>query len=103
MLGADDFADSAYVFLVPDEGYAGISLLHDGLYTGLLQPFLRLEVPFIPHITIGTLKDRAATKALCDELNREGVLVEGTVRTLTVGALEEEKIKNLSAHVLGEA
>jgi 2'-5' RNA ligase len=103
MLGADDFDDTAYVFLVPDEGYAGISLLHDRLYTGLLQPFLKLEVQFVPHITIGTLKNRSAAKALCDELNRTGVHIEGTLRALTIGALEDGKLKNLSSHSLGEA
>ncbi|MFY7864788.1 2'-5' RNA ligase family protein [Roseateles sp.] len=103
MLGADDFDDTAYVFLVPDEGYSGISLLHDRLYTGLLQPFLKLDVPFVPHITIGTLKDRSAAKALCDELNRTGVHIEGTLRALTIGALEDGKLKNLSSHALGKA
>ena len=103
MLGADDFDDTAYVFLVPDEGYSGISLLHDRLYSGLLQPFLKLEVPFVPHITIGTLKDRSAAKVLCDQLNRTGVHIEGTLRTLTIGALEDGKLKNLSSHALGEA
>jgi 2'-5' RNA ligase len=102
MLGTDDFDDTAYVFLVPDEGYSGISLLHDRLYTGALQPFLRLDVPFIPHITIGTMKDRAAAKALCDELNRKSVYIEGSLRALTVGALEDGKLKNLSSHGLGE-
>jgi hypothetical protein len=58
--------------------------------------------PFIPHITIGTLRDRAATKALCDELNREGVRVEGALRALTIGALEDGKLKNLSSHKLSE-
>lgn len=102
MLGADDFDDSAYVFLVPDEGYSGISLLHDRLYTGPLQPLLRLDIPFIPHITLGTLKDRAATKALCDELNRDGIRIEGTIRALTIGALEDGKLKNTSTHMLCE-
>ncbi|HEV3239333.1 MAG TPA: 2'-5' RNA ligase family protein [Casimicrobiaceae bacterium] len=102
MLGKDDFDDSAYVFLVPDEGYSAISLLHDGLYTGPLMPLLRLDIPFIPHITIGTLKDRAAAKALCDELNREGLRVEGTLRALTIGALEDGKLKSLSSHAFSE-
>jgi len=103
MLGTDDFDDIAYVFLVPDEGYAGISLLHDALYTGPLEPLLKLDVPFIPHITIGTLKHRREAKALCDELNRIGVHIEGAVRSLTIGALEDGKLKNLSAYTLGEA
>ncbi len=103
MLGTDDFDDSAYVFLVPDEGYSGISLLHDRLYTGILQPSLRLDVPFIPHIRVGTLKDSAAAKALCDELNSHGIRIEGRLQKLTVGALQEGKLNSLSAHALGEA
>ena len=103
MLGADDFDDTAYVFLVPDEGYSGISLLHDRLYTGVLQPFLKLDVPFVPHITIGTMKNRVAAKALCDKLNRHGVRIEGSLRALTIGALEEGKLRNLSSHTLGDA
>jgi 2'-5' RNA ligase len=103
MLGTDDFDDTAYVFLVPDEGYSHISLLHDQLYTGILQPFLKLDVPFIPHITIGTMKDRAAAKALCDELNRNGLNIEGSLRALTIGVLDGGKLKNLSSHALGEA
>ena len=62
MLGDDAEDETAYVFLVPDEGYAGVSQLHDRLYTGLLAPCLRLDVPFIPHIGIGTLADRSEAK-----------------------------------------
>lgn len=54
MLGADDEDDTAHVFLVPDQGYAEVSLLHDRLYTGPLLAHLRLDLPYIPHITIGT-------------------------------------------------
>jgi 2'-5' RNA ligase len=101
MLGTD-FEDSANVFLVHDEGYSKISLLHDRLYTGLLRPFHRLDIPFIPHITIGTLKDRVAARALCDNLNREGVRIEGALRALRVVSLEDGKLKNISSHELGE-
>jgi 2'-5' RNA ligase len=87
MLGADDEDERAYVFLVPDEGFAGISRLHDRLYTGPLQNHLRLDLPYVPHITVGVTTDRARAKALCDALNAQGVLVHGTIRALTVGAV----------------
>jgi 2'-5' RNA ligase len=103
MLGADDEDETAYVFLVPDEGYAAVSMLHDSLYTGPLLSRLRLDLPYIPHITIGTLSSRTEAKALCDELNRHGVSVEGSLRSLAVGAIENGKFKNLSVHTLGEA
>jgi hypothetical protein len=101
MLGADHQDDTAYVFLVPNEGYSTISLLHDHLYMGILEPFLKLEVPFIPHITIGTMKDRKVAKELCGELNRKRTRVDGHLRALTVGALENGRINNLASFQLG--
>jgi 2'-5' RNA ligase len=103
MLGNDDENDTAYVFLVPDRGNSEISLLHDRLYTGVLAPHLRLDLPYIPHITIGTIESRHEAKALCDSLNQSGVSVEGSLTELTVGHVEAGKFKNLSAHALGEA
>jgi 2'-5' RNA ligase len=103
MLGNDDETDIAYVFLVPDQGNAEISLLHDRLYTGILRPYLRLDLPFIPHITIGTTSNRDEAKRLCDELNQDGVLVEGSLTKLTVGFVDGGKFQNISAHALGEA
>ena len=103
MLGADDEDDTAYVFLVPDQGYAEVSLLHDRLYTGPLRAYLRLDLPYIPHITIGTLRSRTEAKALCDELNRNGLCIEGCLTALAVGAIEGGKFINLAVHVLGEA
>ena len=101
MLGADHQDDTAYVFLVPDEGYSAISLLHDRLYTGALQPYLKRGVPFIPHITIGTMKDWNVAKALCDDLNRKGVRIDGSLQSVTVGALENGRLRELSSHRLG--
>jgi len=103
MLGADDEDDTAYVFLVPDQGYAEVSLLHDRLYTGVLQPYLRLDLPYIPHITIGTLKSRADAKALCDELNSKRLHIDGRLTALAVGHIEAGTFINLSVHALGEA
>ena len=103
MLGADDENDTAYVFLVPDTGYAGISLLHDRLYTGPLAQHLRLDLPYVPHITIAALASRAGAKALCDDLNENRVVVSGSLNALTVGTVESGKFKILSRHVLGEA
>jgi len=103
MLGNDDQSEVAYVFLVPDEGNAEISLLHDRLYTGLLRPYLRLDLPYIPHITIGTTASREEAKQLCDELNRIGVSIEGSLLRLTVGHVEDGKFQNLTSHALGEA
>ena len=101
MLGADDEVPLAYVFLVPDEGFSALSLLHDRLYTGLLASKLRLDLEFIPHITIATLEDRAFAKGLCDRLNDDGLSVVGSVDSLTVAALEANRIQDIATFPLG--
>lgn len=100
MLGADDIDDTAYVFLVPNEGNAEVSLLHDRLYTGLLQPFHRLEFPYIPHVTIASTKDFKLAKQLCDELNRVGVSVEGSLSSISAGVLKDGRLQTLRSFPL---
>ena len=89
MLGADDESEMAYVFLVPDEGHAALSLLHDLLYTGPLAQLLRLDLPYTPHITIGRSNNRHEAKRWCEALNATGVDLRGRIHTLTVGAIEQ--------------
>ena len=97
MLGDDAEDDTAYVFLVPDEGNSSVSLLHDRLYSGPLAPFLRLDIPYTPHIGIGTLDDRREAKRLCDQLNEEGLCIPGTVHDVTVGVLEEGSFRDVAS------
>lgn len=100
MLGADDFNETAYVFLVPDEGNSAISRLHDRLYTGVLAGQLQLEIPYVPHITIASTQDRAAAKALCDGLNQAGIDIAGQLQSLTVGALKDGRLQAVAEHPL---
>jgi 2'-5' RNA ligase len=88
MLGADERAERAFAYLVPDEGHAAITLLHDRLYAGPLAPSLRLQLPYTPHVTIGSCVDFQQAKAWCDALNGQGVDVAGTLSALTVGILQ---------------
>ena len=101
MLGADDIEDTAYVFLVPNEGNAEVSLLHDRLYQGVLRPYLRLEFPYIPHVTIASTQEFRLAKQLCDELNGTGVHVEGCLPSLSAGALKDGKLQPLRTFQLG--
>jgi hypothetical protein len=100
MLGADDVDNTAYVFLVPNEGNAEISLLHDQLYRGLLQPYHQLEFPYIPHVNIAATKEFKQAKQLCDDLNRTGICVEGTLANLTAGVLKDGALQTLHSFAL---
>lgn len=95
MLGAD--AAHAYAYLVPDEGYSSLSRLHDALYRQVLAPTLRLDIPYVPHITIGSSTNRALMKSLCDELNQGGLEIRGSVDRLTMVALENGVLTDLTS------
>lgn len=100
MLCADLHSDAAYVFLVPDEGYAAISKLHDRLYTGLLASSLRLDFPYIPHITIGVKSTRNEAKQLCDMLNEQHLEIRGVINTVSVGAIKDGAFANVARYQL---
>lgn len=100
MLGADDGNTDGYVFLVPDEGHAALSRLHDRLYAGPLAPHLRLDLPFTPHVTIGRCRERAQAKALCDELNAGGLRIDGRVEALMVGTVQAGRFEAIARHAL---
>lgn len=45
------------VFLLVDQGKDKIIKLHDDLYSNTLRPFLRADIEYIPHLTLGELKE----------------------------------------------
>lgn len=92
MLGTDNTAPIGYVFLVPDEGLSALARLHDALYTGPLAPALRLDIPFVPHITIGTQPSLAEAKGLCDDLNQTDWQISGRVTCLSVVERHQDRV-----------
>ena len=49
----DAFAPRSHVFLLPTEGEYRLRQLHRRLYSGVLEPKLLPEIPFVPHVTVG--------------------------------------------------
>jgi 2'-5' RNA ligase len=94
MLGADAHSPRAHAYLVPDEGYAALSLLHDALYTGALADALRLDLPYTPHITVGTFESAPLARAWCAARNRAGVSVPGQVAALWVGQVVDGRFEH---------
>lgn len=58
--------------------------LHDALYATTLAPALRLDIPFIPHITVGATDDLSAAKVIVGAVNRQERIVRGVVDQLSV-------------------
>ncbi len=84
-----------YTFLVPDEGYSDIVRLHDRLYTGILASEQRLDIPYIPHMTIGIHCDRESCKALVDKINANSFCISGRIKSVCIVKLENNMIETV--------
>jgi 2'-5' RNA ligase len=91
----DAFSDYYHIFLVPDEGNGRMIRLHDKLYRGNLQSQLRLDIAYIPHITIGNSTDADKCKALAEQWNKEEFAFPGIIRQLSIVRFENTMVTNL--------
>jgi len=77
-------AGSYHVFLVPDEGFGAIIRLHDRLHVGPLAGCLRPEVPYIPHLTVASVKEFNAARRIKAKLNGYDLGIDGRVDALEI-------------------
>lgn len=101
MVHSDPRSDDCQLFLVPDEGFSELALLHDALYTGVLASKLTLEIPYVPHIGIATLEDPARCKQLADELNGRGLNIGGMIDAISVVDYDGRLVTDLRHFPLG--
>lgn len=94
-INKDAFNKLFHVFLVPDEGYSRVVRLHDTLYSANLKKYLRLDLDYIPHITIGNCRDKHQCKRMVDEWNKEDFLIRGAITALTIVQYENGIVTRL--------
>lgn len=47
-----------YLFLVTKDGTKNMEKMHDDIYKGILAPFLRHDISFSPHVTLGVFQQK---------------------------------------------
>ncbi len=97
----DALSDQTQTFLVPDQGFSAIVKLHDALYAGDLAGELRLDIPFIPHITVASSHDPAVCKELADAINRQNIMIAGTLRLIDMVQYANRTVTTLEQFPLG--
>ena len=101
VLANDAFSRYTHVFLFPDEGCSNIVKLHDRLYTGVLTSELRLDIPFIPHISIANSLDPHHCKQLVDRLNSQQFEIRGRIDRLDIIASQGDLVETIESINLG--
>lgn len=94
---------SHHIFLVPDEGSAQIATLHDRLYAGALRRHLRGDIRFVPHMTVGTTRDRAAAEKLAEALNAHARIVRGILEAVQLVDVGLPRVRSIASYALGDA
>ena len=84
MVVKDALSPKTHLFLVPDKGFSKLTKLHDALYRGPLASSLRLDVPFIPHMTVGDNEDAQVMKVAADTINEQSIVVRIDVLALDI-------------------
>jgi hypothetical protein len=84
VINKDSFSDNYDAFLVPDEGFGRITKLHDRLYNGKLSVHHRLDISYIPHLSIANSTDAARIKRIVDEWNKKEFAINGTISSLDI-------------------
>lgn len=95
ILGDPSFMDHSHAFLIPDEGLSHIVRLHDALYTGPLQSELRLDLPFIPHVSVACTPRTDECKAIVDCLNSEGFAIHARVEKVDIIGYDGKRTWNI--------
>jgi 2'-5' RNA ligase len=80
----DLLGEHTQTFLVPDQGFSEIVKLHDALYAGDLARELRLDIPFIPHITVASALDPTVCKRVADAINQQNIAISGTLHMIDI-------------------
>jgi hypothetical protein len=95
VINKDSFSNNYDAFLVPDEGHSRIVKLHDQLYADKLSKHHRLDIPYIPHVSIANSPDAQNTKRIVDEWNSEDFAIDGVIMALDIVNYENRVITTL--------
>ncbi|MPZ15785.1 MAG: hypothetical protein GEU73_15410 [Chloroflexi bacterium] len=99
----DVLEGGSHVFLVPDVGGDEIAALHDRLYAGALRPHLRSDIPFVPHLTIAAAPDSQSAEKVAYDLDVGSRIVRGTVSSIDLVNVAEQRVRSITTHVFGRA
>ena len=97
----DNSKTYTHLFLTPSVGFDNINKLHDLLYLDDMASELRLDIPFIPHLGIGTNKDKSSMEKLAKSLAKSGKSIAGTIDELTLCEYDGKKVTDLQTFSLG--
>ena len=90
----DDSKTCTHAFLIPSTGFDEITRLHDIFYIGDMASELRQDIPFIPHMGIGTSSNKYKMHQLTKDLEKQDWVIEGVIDELVVCEYDSKKVED---------
>jgi 2'-5' RNA ligase len=85
-------SDDDYIYLLVEEGKERLTSLHDEIYTGLLTPYLRADIPYIPHVTLGILASNVTDpERILQEAQQLGIAYRGVLDKLHLIKVNDDR------------
>lgn len=97
----DALGAGGHVFLVPERGAREVSALNARLYSGALKGH-RVEIPYVPHITVAASADFLGCQVLAAELARNRWNVNGSIESLSVLKVTGAGVMTMAELPLGD-
>jgi 2'-5' RNA ligase len=97
----DVSGSGGHVFLIPDEGFDEITALHHALYGGGFAASRRVDIPFVPHITVGASHDFSTCEAIARGLTPLDRQVRGRIETIDLLEIGDGSMTSLAQVPLG--
>ena len=88
-----------YLFLLVNGGRSIVNNIHKNLYGKLLGKWLRKDIPYVPHITLGVFKNK---KEIDKAIKEKKICFKQEIRTIQLLTLkEDDSIKSIKNFKLG--
>ncbi len=99
-----DPADGGYrVHLLVGDGNRELVELHDALYEGALSTHRRRDIPFVPHVTVGTHPRLRECERIAREIDDEHRIVRARIDSVDVVAVAASAVGTVARIPLGRA
>lgn len=81
--------EGEYIFLNVEKGKEQVKKLHDTLYEGPLAEFLRSDIPYIPHVTVGRKENEKQAIEIAEKMPKLSMRLRCLIEKVSVERVGE--------------
>ena len=80
----------SWLYLIIEQGNEKVIDLHDRLYSGILEKYLRTDIPYIPHVGLGLFKTDEEYRVAERKARALNLAFECSIRSISIIHLDDD-------------